>query len=471
MYTNLNRSSQQTISLILPVSLLSLIIGCVLLYDLVFFGAFILGITIVSLSLLKPKLFIYFVLFASSFISYLVPETTFFAGTVFHINFNGLRNLIIIAVSIPLVSFNFRKVIKAEFFMPILLFFISFSLTTLINFSIDNLRFYTNVISPIFLYLLMVIFIENDNDKKFAFHAIILSSLIPIAVAILQFFNILPVMPLPIEMGEHAYAITKRISSTFDHPNIFGIYMVMFSLISIFMLIREKDFVRKTQNVFYCACVHISLLMTFSRNAIFAMCMTYMVIVKAKFGLLRAILIGSLLLIVLFSMPNFNQRLITPSAQTKISIFEVVKKFDMKNIDQYSMKRISIWQGWIYRLSKSSFRENILGHGYDKEDIKQQIHFHSAFLKTYWVNGFICCIFLVYLMLYVVRRLYLWMRESFRENKWDIYYLCAFGYAFATTVMTNFDNTLSKYQLFIYYFALIALAEKNKKSNKNENCR
>lgn len=456
MYTS--NSFQKIITSIIIPFFFALITGYLLLKNFVLLGAFVLGITIFSLSLLYPKYLIYGVLFTSSFIGYIIPRQTLMGGTATQINFDGLRNLLIIGVSFPLIFFNIRRITKSKFYSPLIIFFILFSLTTLINFSIDNLRFYTRVISPILFYFLIIIFIRTGKDIDTTFNAIVFSSFIPIIVAMLQYVNILPTSMEKMNITE----FEGRIDSTFFHPNTFGVYIVMFSFISIFKLFKEKGLLRIIRNIMYLLGVHLSLLMSLSRNSVFAICVTYPLIAKARWGTIRSGLIGLLLIVVFFSIPGFSQRLIMPSATEQKTVFEMFKKLDMQRLDEYSAGRISTWQEWIDRIKKSTFTEHLVGHGYEGEYIEGVKTFHNEFLKTYWINGMICCISFIYLVFYIVHRLYVWMKASFRRNIWDLYLLCAFGYAVAITFMSNFDNILDRYQLFIYFYSFIALAERKK---------
>ena len=102
--------------------------------------------------------------------------------------------------------------------------------------------------------------------------------------------------------------------------------------------------------------------------------------------------------------------------------------------------------------------QHIFGHGFDPSIIKGR-YFHNEFLRAYWVNGIIGLIFYMYLVFYVLFTVYSWVRASIKKNEWNIYYITSFCYIFAMTFMLNFDNIYGKHEIWVYYFAFMALAE------------
>ncbi len=467
-YTGINNPYQKS----LIAFLLALITGAVLSYNLIFFTAFVLAVSVVGIGLFKPKFLIYVLLATSSFLGYttILPQTriNFFEGTDLQMNLDGLRNLLIISVSIPLITFNLRKVRDAKFFSPILIYVIPFTLLTFINFSIDTLRIYSNSIGPILFYFLMIIFIENEKDVDTAFKAIIFSSFIPIIIAILQYFNIVPVIQTYADFWRLEIA-GKRINATFDNANTFGLYIVIFSFISVLKLLKERQYIHRIKNVIYFIGVHFSILITLSRNAVFSMLLAYSLIAHVKWGLIRSIFTVLLLFAILLSIPGVNERLLVPSQQTGTSLFDVVKNLDYESINEYSSGRIMIWERWLRDyISKNSLKEHLLGHGFSYKFVKSVVYFHNEFLKMYWVAGAIGLIPFTYMIFYILYRLYSWMKMSLKRDDWNIYHLSAFGYVLAITFMLNFDNILEKHQIWLYYFALLALAEKTKAKETEE---
>ena len=445
--------------------LVSLIAGTLFSYDLIIFGVFVLATAIVAFGLLRPKLLIYFILFSSSVLGYyaLARYTTFFEGTSFKVNLQGLRNILIIGVSIPLIIFNFRKVIEAKFFLPILLYMLVFILTMVINFSMYNLRLFTNILSPFLFYFLMLIYIRDEKDKNAVLTAIILSSFIPIIVAVLQYLGILKVF----ERYDYN-TIGQRIHSTFDVANTFGVYMVMFSSISILKFLKEKQFFSKLWKSVYLFAAHLALMMTMSRNAIFSMLLSYTLIANAKWGILRSILVAALLIVVLFSIPGLNERLLMPSQKLDVTVFDVFTRFDFETINSYSMGRLVIWRNWWYAILDSSTMQHIFGHGFDPALLKGR-YFHNEFLRSYWINGIVGLVFYMYLIFYVLFTIYAWMKASIKRKEWNIYYISAFSYIFAMTFMLNFDNMFGKHEIWIYYFSLMALAERTRVKETEDN--
>jgi hypothetical protein len=459
------QSSQQHFLPIVLTIFISFVVGYVFSSSLIFFSVLALAILIFSTGLFLPRFLIYLILFSTSSVRFIIPKVTFLSSSFFHVNYDGLRNMLVLSVSIPFVFFNMKKVRQAKLFFPIVVYLLFFTLTTAINFSIDNIRFYSNVISPIFFYFFMIIFIRNESQKNLAWKVIVGSSFIPILIGILQFYGVLPLVDL------YGNIMGKRVYSTFDNANTFGVFIVTFSFISLFGFLEARGLFSKLKFFLYFVLVHFCVFITHSRNAIFSLIFTYFIIAKAKLGLIRAIFIGACLVVLLFSLPIFNQRIITPSSESKVSFFNAITEGNFKTIDRYAMGRLSTWKRWIFKVKQSSIEENFFGHGYKAVDTFVDINgvttFHNAFLKTYWVNGGLCMISFCFLMVYIVFLTYSSMKNSFKKNKSNILLICSFAYAFATLFMANFDNTLEKYQLFIYFYALIALAEKEE-SYSNE---
>ncbi|GBD96844.1 MAG TPA: hypothetical protein ENG83_09505 [Nitrospirae bacterium] len=454
-YTDTTISYKRTLIQVIITFLFSLTIGGIFSYDLIIFGTVLLGAGVVVFGVVKPKYMLYFILFSSSVLSFypLARYTTFFEGTSYQINLQGLRNLLIIVVTVPLIIFNFKKVVRAKFFLPIVLYVFVFALTTIINFSTDDIRLFTNIVSPFLFYFLMLIFIKDESDKKAVLTAIILSSLIPIVVAFLQYFHVMRLYE------KYSYNISgRRIHSTFDLANTFGVYMVMFSFISILKFVKEKKLLNKIWGGIYLVGAHLALLMTLSRNAIFSLLLASVIVANAKWGILRSVLVGFFLIIILFSIPGFNERLLSPSQKLDVSVFDVFTRFDFETLNFYSMGRLVIWKDWWEMILESTPKEHILGHGFDTKFIVGR-YFHNEFLRTFWVSGIVGLVFYIYVILYMLYTIYSWMRRSIKRGEWNIYYLSAFSYIFAMTFMLNFDNIKEKHQIWIYYFALLALAE------------
>ena len=129
--TNISYNRAIVVPPVVIAFLLSLIAGGLFSYDLIIFGTFVLGGSVIVFGLLRPKLLLYFILFSSSMLGYykLARYTTFFEGTSFQMNLQGLRNILIITVSAPMIIFNIKKVVEAKFFLPILLYVLVFILT------------------------------------------------------------------------------------------------------------------------------------------------------------------------------------------------------------------------------------------------------------------------------------------------------------------------------------------------------
>jgi len=188
------------------------------------------------------KIFIVLI-FAIPFLSwynYLKFNLSFLSGwlNLPELSVNLTVGIYLLAIAITIVHFVFGKVRfwKAPFFYYLLPILIYFPLT--IFWSAHPVVSFAEVIffvTPLLLYLLAFDLFRTGKELKKVMLAVILSSVLPVAVGALQFLK-----------GDFFYEPDSdlgRLSGTLGHPNPFGLFLmlaIMFSVIYIFS-VRDKQ--------------------------------------------------------------------------------------------------------------------------------------------------------------------------------------------------------------------------------------
>lgn len=419
-----------------------------------FFVVILVILPLGCLALMRPLYFICSLLFISSSLDFFLPHYYFFSGP-FLINLAGLRNILLILWCIIIISAHFHKLREAAFFRPISFYLFVLTISTIVNFSNANLRFYTHVLSPFLFYFVMIIFVNSKSDLRKVFAAILVSSIIPIVIALLQEIRLIP------SLSEgFTYVNSLRIDSTFGHPNAFGVYLVLFAFYATFIFRQLRNKLQKALVLIYLVIVYVCIVLSQSRNALIGILVGIFIIAKIRTGLRKAIITTSLLIGIIIIIPNLNQRVIVPSTTFNTSLYDVALRLDYNKIDEYSMGRLSIWKNWLGKMSKATSVEYLFGFGESITDIQKYDDFHNSFLRTLIVNGVLVLIAFVNVILSILLRLSRWLSESYRKQGGNIYIICAFAYILSITVMANFGKVLGQWQILLYYFAMIAIAEK-----------
>ncbi len=450
MATNIPNKAGQILLAVICSAICALLISI----HIYFLGVVVIMSIFGLLILVRPLYLICFLLFCTSFLDFFLPSLYFFSGPL-AINFAGLRNIFLIFWGSIVVAAHFEKVNKAAFFFPISIYLFILTISTMFNFSNANLRFYTHVLSPFLFYFLIITLVKSKSDIKKVFAAILLSSIIPIIIAFLQKMRI-----VPSSSEGFTYVNGLRIESTLGHPNAFGVYLVLFAFYSVFVFTKLKNSFQKFCLIIYSLMAYACILMSQSRNALIGIAIGFFVIAKIRLGLVRAIIVSSSIIFCVLCIPSVNQRIIMPSTKFKTTLSDTVLKFDYKKLDEYSMGRLSIWTNWLGKMKKANFVEYLLGFGESVSDIKRYDDFHNSVIRTLVVNGLLTLIAFIYLIFAILFRLLKWLLDSYKNKISSIYFICAFSYALAITIMANFGKMLGQWQLLLYYFAIIALAER-----------
>jgi putative inorganic carbon (HCO3(-)) transporter len=164
------------------------------------------------------------------------------------------------------------------------------------------------------LFLLIVDSVHSEKDIKKVVNCLLLSAIIPLAVGLIQILN-----NIHISM---AVEPSHRIYSTLTHPNAYAFYLVIVSVLTISLLMGERDLTKKTKYFILMGFLLISLTYTFTRGAWLGLVFAIFIL-----GLLRhrrlliflPLVIGFLIFYLPFIVERF-QSLFNPDLQQYSSV-------------------------------------------------------------------------------------------------------------------------------------------------------
>jgi putative inorganic carbon (HCO3(-)) transporter len=168
--------------------------------------------------------------------------------------------------------------------------------------------------SFVVLFLLIVDFIRSEEDLKKMVNCLLLSSIIPLIVGLLQILN-----NLYINIGlEPSY----RIYSTLTHPNAFAFYMVIISVLALSLLMGAKKFKEKSKYFIHLGFLSFCLIYTFTRSAWLGLSFAVFIVgllQHRKLLILTPVIIG----LMIYNLPLISERfqpLLNPDLQKYTSL-------------------------------------------------------------------------------------------------------------------------------------------------------
>lgn len=203
------------------------------------------------------------------------PVLSFFN---FSLNFSSITAIITLIFTSYIIIKNHLRLKEVPLFLPVVFFLVVTLISSL--FSIDRLTSLTEwvrLLSIFSLYLLGYLFIKTEKDLNKLIKIIILSALIPSALAIFQYFSQTG-MSLPFE------GIYNRIFGTFAHPNLFAYYLIIpVSILIYTYFVSDKKKIESLFLVFLSAVFFVVLILTFTRGAWLALIIFIFIIGIVKY--------------------------------------------------------------------------------------------------------------------------------------------------------------------------------------------
>ncbi len=186
---------------------------------------FFVGIFFLLLSFANAYLPLLILLLCRSSLDLLKSSAQFNIGTSY-ININAMLTILVIVMGISFIMVMKLNVMK----LPIVSSFILFLFIILLNLPIsivpiNSLADLLRLTSVLMFYVLMSVLIKGKDQIKQIIFIIVLSSLLPLSIGTYQFIT---------NTGSLGAIGYNRLMGTFVHPNVFGMYLVFLTPITIF---------------------------------------------------------------------------------------------------------------------------------------------------------------------------------------------------------------------------------------------
>jgi O-antigen ligase len=264
---------------------------------------------------------------------------------IISLNYNSLIGLLVFVAGIVYLSKE-RKRLPA---MPSIYLMASFILWALISLIwspsfIDGLREFIRISGIFIIFAISFLIISNKSHFKILLKAFIVSSLIPLIVAITQYFA---------GKGEVIFGeFFVRLYGSFFYPNSFAFFLVFVIAILLFQFSQSRKMETKFLYGLFALIPFLVVLGTYARGAWFGGVLVFFTFGLVKF---RKILFGGILLIVLMC-------LFVPVIQERMG--------DILSLEPFSSLfwRIKLWQG----MTDFFIQKPILGYGLNSFQVLSQ---------------------------------------------------------------------------------------------------
>ncbi len=263
----------------------------------------------------KTKIALMLFIFLRPLMDYFKANTDIQLQMSSSLNLAAFTSIMLIGLSLVYILSNKINPFKA----PYAGLFCAFLLVSLIAaansaYKIEGISDWMRLLSLFFLYVLIHNLFVTKEDIRRLLYAVVLSSIIPIAVGLQQ-----------VATGKGALEITEyiyntgflRTFSTFTHPNMYAFYLVTVFILCFVLFLESKTKLKKIYLGILCSLMCSSLLFTYTRGAWIALICAMLIMAGFRY---RKIFIGLIIVIVVIStfLPVVSQRindLLDPSSR------------------------------------------------------------------------------------------------------------------------------------------------------------
>lgn len=320
-----------------------------------------------------------------------------FPGSPFSITLLGVLNITIPFLTLTYLFVNKIKIRKYSLFAPITIFLVVLGISIFYAHSpFRGLREWFRIAMPIMFYYIVIASIGVKEERVpllKLMNLILISSILPLGVGFWQLMR-----------RDSTYVVSglTRIYGTFGHPNRYATFLIISSLIVIFLLLNYKSVFRRTiYFVFLCA-ITISLFFTFTRVGWIAFLVS-----MATLGFLRYRRFYALFLSILISVfllfPSIS-KVFMIRAKPDSSFYG---RFELNKLSMNLFKQSPIWG---YGLSSYIFLSNsgssIIKREYGENVGIGQHNDYFKFLTECGLFGLLSYLFLMYSALKLARRIF-----------------------------------------------------------------
>jgi O-antigen ligase len=365
-----------------------------------------------------------------------------FSDSAFAVNILGLFNLGLVLLAILYFAIFRRKFPKYPFVIPYIIFLYAIILSFLPSINrMVSFRGWILVASYLAIYVLLVSQLNSEKRLYQLREALILSLLIPVSMAIYQFFT-----------GSGNTAISpgfNRVMGTLFHPSALGNYLLMLWPLVFIQIFRSKKLISRSGYLILASLLVFCIGITFTRVAWFGLLVAWVLIllVLGRFRLiLISILFGSIIALVF--------------AEPLLSRIGQAVSFDGGQI-VFSQYGSLAWRFLQWQIARDLFVESpIIGVGlgtFRYYNIWGTVP-HNEYLRLISEIGFLGLISFIIVMSNVV----IWLYIKYRSLPKGSYFAHTLGAVLVSVIayliLAITDNPVGLPEVSWYLWALLALA-------------
>lgn len=320
-----------------------------------------------------------------------------FPGSPFSISLLGILNVTIPLLILVYLFINKIEIRKCSLCTPITIFLVILGISVFYAYSpFRGLREWFRIAMPIMFYYMVVIGIRVKEEKiplLKLMNLILISSILPLGIGFWQLMR-----------GDSTYVVTglPRIYGTFGHPNRYATFLIISSLVAIFLLLSYKSvFRRTTYSIFLCAMV-ISLFFTFTRVGWIAFLVSVSTLGFLKYRKFY-ILFFSILISVFLLLPNLSKSFMI-RAKPDSSFYG---RFELNKLSINLFRQSPIWgHGLSSYIFLSNRGSSIIKREYGENVGIGQHNDYFKFLTECGPLGLLSYLFLMYSALKLAKRIF-----------------------------------------------------------------
>ena len=349
----------------------------------------------------------------------------------------GFNLAAIFAVGLIVLSFFHILYRKVDIFRyketaPFLIFLAACGISTVFSdLAAESFADWLRLLSIFSVYVITRATATTEKKIRIFLIVILLSSIFPLYVALIQFFTGASVIGSDFEYG--------RLQGTFAHPNAFSSYLLVILIFTISQIFERKPLINRFILFPYVICVSTVFLLTFSRGA-----WIVFVVSVVLMGLMRYRRILAIVPVVLFVLV-----FIVPSVSSRVADEGV--RIDTKHPSSWEW-RLMAWSN-----VAPLFREKpLFGHGLSTIDIELGYQSHNDFLRLLAETGAVG--FLAYL--YLIYRLVRVTWGDYRRARDDLtrgFQVGLLALIIGFVIREAADNTLRNTVVMVYFWFFIAV--------------
>ncbi len=320
------------------------------------------------------------------------------------LSFGAVMNIVVIGVALLMIGQILRRVpygLKTAWLPLLLVTCVAIAYTPV---PVDGLRKFLTYVSFAAMFSLSFVAVRNDRDFMFFLKIVILSSVLPLAYALIQ-----------IVFGVDWF-LEDRIHSTFSHPNIFAFYIVAIVGTILYALSSRRIHVHPVVRlalVVYLVPLLVALIMTKTRSAWVACLFTFLL-----YGIVydrRALVVVVIAPIFALAIPAVQERLLDLASGNDYIGGPAVM------LNAYAWRQL-LWENAFYYI----WQQPIFGYGLDsfpfysprffiilRNGESEGVYAHNVYIQFLFETGMvglICFLWLFY-------RCFIWIFR-FRRRDW-----------------------------------------------------